>query len=445
MKFRQDTRQVGKFQILNSMNTSESSVNYFAKHQNDLVGIQPKDRRHHFYCIGKTGMGKSTLLENMLYSDIMNGHGVGLIDPHGDLSQRILSFIPANRINQVVYLNPADIDWPIAFNIMENSNREYEHLVASSLIAVFKKTWLDSWGPRLEHLLRNTILALLSCPNSTLLGADKILIDNKFRKKVIKRIQDPMVKSFWGEEFEKYPERFLREVISPLQNKLGALLNNRAIRNVIGQSKSTIDIEHIIDSKKIFIVNLSKGLIGEDASKLLGTVLVTKLQLAAMARAKREEKDRSGFYLYIDEFHNFATPSFVDILSEARKYHLSLFLTHQYLKQLDPDIKNAVLGNVGTIVTFRIGAEDAYELEKEFLPNYGWLDLVNLFPYEIYFKLMSNGKILRPYNAEALPPLPDHLKTGNENKIIEYPRLRYCRPREKVEKKIADWLENPTI
>lgn len=427
------------------MTVPSSDINYFAQKQKTLVGINQKDRRHHFYCIGKTGMGKSTLLENMLYSDIINGHGVGLIDPHGDLSQKILSFIPSNRINQVVYFNPADMDWPIAFNIMENANKEWDHLVASSLIAVFKKTWLDSWGPRLEHLLRNTILALLSCPNSTLLGADKILVDSRYRKKVFEKIKDPMVKSFWVEEFDKYPDRFLREVISPLQNKLGALLSNRAIRNMLGQVKSTINIEHIIDSKKIFIVNLSKGLVGEDASRLLGTVLVTKIQLAAMARAKNEEKDRSDFYLYIDEFHNFATPTFVDILSEARKYHLNLFLTHQYLKQLDPDIKNAVLGNVGTIVTFRIGAEDAYELEKEFLPHYGWLDLVNLFPYEIYFKLMCNGQVLRPYNAESLPPLPDHLKTGNEGKIIEYSRLRYSRSRENVEKQIMAWIENPHI
>ena len=432
-----------------AMNQESSKICFFGRGylagKDQLIGISEKDRRNHVYVIGKTGMGKSTLLENMLISDIQKGAGVGLVDPHGDLAQKVLSFVPSSRINQVVYINPADLDWPLAFNILENKDREFNHLVASSLVSVFKKTWADSWGPRLEHILRNTMLALLECPQSTLLGASKILVDKRYRGKVIKHLKDPVVKSFWLDEFDNYPDRFLREVISPLQNKLGALISNRPIRNIIGQFKSLLDIEGVINSGKILIVNLSKGLIGEDASKLLGTMIVTKIQLAAMARAKRPEAERKDFILYIDEFHNFSTESFVDILSEARKYRLSLVLAHQYLNQLEPAIKNAVLGNAGTVITFRLGAEDARELESEFQPEYGWLDLVNLFPYEICYKLMKNGKVTRPYMAESLPPCPLDSQFNNEEKIISYSQQRYCRPREMVEKQIANWLEHPHL
>jgi len=410
-----------------------------------LVGIGEKDRRNHFYTIGKTGTGKTTLLENMLVSDIRNGAGVGIVDPHGDLSQRLLSFIPSERINQVVYINPADEQWPLAFNPLAHANAEGVHLLASTLVSVFKKTWADSWGPRLEYILRNVVLTLLECPHSTLLWANRLLVEDHFRKRVVSKIEDPLVKSFWFDEYNKYPERLLREVISPLQNKLGALLSSRPIRNIIGQEKSLLAIDHLMDSGKILIINLSKGLIGEDASRLLGTLFVTEIQLAAMARAKMPEAERRDFYFYIDEFQNFSTQSFADILAEARKYRLNLILAHQYMDQLEPEIKSAVLGNVGTMVVFRVGADDARNLENEFMPEYGWLDLVNLFPYEIYYKLMRNGKVLRPHPGESLPPAKADLATEQKDKIINYTRTRYCRPRDIVERKIEDWLIHPHL
>lgn len=429
------------------MGLNNSTTNYFARssqNRNQLIGILPGDRRHHFYIVGKTGMGKSTMIENMMISDILKGQGVGLIDPHGDLSEKILSQVPLKRAKQVVYVNPADIEWPIAFNILESSSFQM-HLIASHLISVFKKIWQDSWGPRLEHLLRNTILALLECPSSTLLYANRMLVDEKFRKQIIKKISDPIVKSFWQDEFEKYPDRFMREVIAPLQNKLGALLTNHYIRNIVGQKRSSVNLEQIISEKQILIVNLSKGLIGEDASSLLGTMLVTKIQLAAMSQAQKPEKDRQDFYLYIDEFQNFSTSSFIDILSEARKYRLNLILAHQYLNQLEPNIKEAVLGNVGTLVTFRIGAEDAKVLEDEFAPKCNWLELSNLYPYEIYVKLMLNGKVSGPYPAESLPPSKDPQTTDLTDKIIEQNRKRYCKPKIEVENKINNWMKNPSV
>jgi hypothetical protein len=406
------------------------------------VGISQKDRRHHFYAIGKTGMGKSTMLENMIVGDILAGNGVGVIDPHGDLAEKILEFIPKHRVKDVIYFNPADEEWPFGYNLLENKNSS-RHYLASAIVSVFYKTWADSWGLRLEHLLRNTILALLECDNSTLLGAHLLLVNRSYREKVINKISDPIVKSYWQDEFEKYPERFLREVISPLQNKLGALLSNAMLRNIIGQKRSALDLEMVLQNKQIFIANLSKGTLGEDASHILGAMLVTQLQLAAMSQAKIEESKRQDFYLYIDEFQNFATTSFADILSEARKYRLNLIIAHQYLEQLEKDIKNAVIGNVGTIVTFRVGAEDAQFLENEFQPHYSWLDIVNLYPYEVYYKLMKEGKIERPYPAMSLPPVPDSYKTEYKEKTIKRCRQVYCKPKDTVERKIKNWLLNP--
>jgi hypothetical protein len=424
----------------------QNEVNCFARSQvdnNQLIGLFPKDRRYHFYIIGKTGMGKSTLLERMIVSDITAGRGVGLIDPHGDLSAGVLSHIPKHRIKHTIYFNPADSAWPLGFNIL-HGNIDQRHLLASQVVSIFYKLWQDSWGPRLEHLLRNTLLALLETQSPTLLGAQKILVDERYRKAVIKTIQDPMVKSYWIDEFEKYPDRFQREVISPLQNKLGAILTNEHLRNIVGQKKSSFDIKEVINSENILIANLSKGIIGEDSSRLLGAMLVTQIQLASMAQAKKSEHERKDFYLYVDEFQNYATSSFIDILSEARKYKLNLTLAHQYLDQLDQSLKSAVLGNVGTIAVFRIGADDAMTFENEFAPQCNWQTLSNLFPYEMYVKLMINGIICPPLPAESLPPIG----SGNplrEKKIIEYMRRRYGHPKEKIEQIISRWLANPTI
>jgi CxxC-x17-CxxC domain-containing protein len=400
-------------------------------------GIKTDDRRRHMYIIGKTGMGKTTTLENLIISDIRAGHGVGVVDPHGDLAEKILDFIPANRINDVIYFNPADLDWPIAFNILESIDPKYKHLVASGMMGVFKKIWPDVWSARMEYILNNTILALLDYPGSTMLGINRMLADRDYRKKVIAKVKDPVVKAFWVDEFAKYNERFATEAIAPIQNKVGQFLSASIIRNIVGQVKSTIDMRQIMDGQKIFIMNLAKGRIGEDSSALLGGMLVTRLQLAAMGRVDIPESERKDFYLYVDEFQNFATLSFANILSEARKYRLNLILAHQYIEQLAEEVAAAVFGNVGTIVAFRIGAADAEILEKEFTPTFTAEDLVNLTKYDTYMKLMIDGVASMPFSASGLPPVAG--ATGNKEKVIKVSRERYAKPREIVEEKIIRW------
>jgi CxxC-x17-CxxC domain-containing protein len=408
------------------------------RNREKVFGIKTDDRRRHVYLIGKTGMGKTTVIENMVYSDIMAGHGVCYIDPHGDTAEKMLEWIPNNRINDVIYFNPADIDFPISFNVLEKVDPHYRHLVASGLIGVFKKLWADSWGPRLEYILRNAILGLLEYPDSTLLGINRLMVDKNYRKKVVDKIQDPVVRSFWVDEFPKWNDRVLQEVISPIQNKVGQFLSTSLIRNVVGQVRSAVDLRKIMDEGKIVILNLSKGRIGEDASKLLGAMMVTKIQLAAMSRVDIPEVTRNDFYLYVDEFQNFATDSFADILSEARKYHLNLIIAHQYIEQLGEVVKPAVFGNVGTIICFRVGAEDAEFLEKEFMPFLTQEDLVNLPKYAIYLKLMIDGVASDPFSARGLPPVYGK-SFGNEEKVIRASRERYAKPREIVEDKIFRW------
>jgi CxxC-x17-CxxC domain-containing protein len=402
-------------------------------------GIKKDDRRRHMYLIGKTGMGKSTAMENMIIQDIINGEGVALIDPHGDFAEKILDYVPNNRINDVVYLNPADIEFPIAFNLLESATSEHKHLIASGLIGVFKKLWADSWGPRLEYLLRNAILALLDYPGSTLLGVMRILVDKGYRNKVISKIQDPVVRSFWVEEYSKYPQAFQVEAIAPIQNKVGQFLSTAMIRNVVGQVKSSIDIRKIMDEQKILIMNLSKGRVGEDASALLGAMMITKIQLAAMSRIDISESERNDFYLYVDEFQNFATESFANILSEARKYRLNLVIGHQYVEQLDEIVRAAVFGNVGTLMVFRVGAADAEFLETEFTPYFLPEDIVNLTKFDIYMKLMIDGVASNPFSATTLPPLGQDVWTGNKEKVIKVSRERYAMPRAVVEDKISRW------
>lgn len=421
----------------------QNEVVFFAetnfRNQRVKFGIKKDDRRRHMYLIGKTGMGKSTAMENMIIQDIINGEGVALVDPHGDFAEKILNFIPSSRINDVVYFNPADFEYPIAFNVMEANALEHKHLIASGLIGVFKKLWADSWGPRLEYLLRNAILALLDYPGSTLLGVMRILVDKSYRNKVIAKIQDPVVKSFWIEEYSKYPQQFQTEAIAPIQNKVGQFLSTAMIRNVVGQVKSTIDIRQIMDQQKILIMNLSKGRIGEDSSALLGAMMITNIQLAAMSRIDIPEEDRKDFYLYVDEFQNFATESFANILSEARKYRLNLIIGHQYIEQLDELVCAAVFGNVGTLMCFRIGAADAEFLATEFAPYFEEEDLVNLAKYDTYMKLMIDGVSSNPFSATTLPPLGQAAFTGNKEKVVAVSRERYAKPREVVEDKISRW------
>ncbi len=422
-------------------NKNQNEITVFAetnfRNQRRKFGIKTDDRRRHLYLIGKTGMGKSVALENMIYSDIVAGHGVAVVDPHGDLVDKVIDFIPSNRINDVIYFNPADLEFPIAFNVFEKVDPAYSHLVASGLLGVFKKIWADSWGPRLEYVLRNAILALMDYPDSTLLGIMRMLVDKTYRKKVIAKITDPVVKSFWVDEYSKYPDRFQAEAIAPIQNKVGQFLSSFVIRNVVGQVKSRLNMREIMDNKKILLLNLSKGRIGEDNSALLGAMMITKIQLAAMSRVDVPEEEREDFYLYVDEFQNFSTESFANILSEARKYRLNLIIAHQYIEQLDETVQAAVFGNVGTIVCFRVGAADAEELVKEFTPRFIEEDLVNLPKYNIYLKLMIDGVASDPFSATTLPP--STVDTGNKEKIINISRERYASPRAQVEEKIIRW------
>ncbi|MDD3487392.1 MAG: type IV secretion system DNA-binding domain-containing protein [Candidatus Moranbacteria bacterium] len=411
--------------------------------QERVFGIKQDDRRRHFYVVGKTGTGKTTMIQNMAIQDIQNGRGVAVVDPHGEFAEMLIQSVPASRINDVIYFNPADQEWPIAFNVMEKVDTEYRHLIASGLVGVFKKIWADSWGPRLEYILRNAILALLEYPGSTLLGVTRILVDKNYRERVVEKITDPVVKAFWVDEFTKWNDRVLQEVISPIQNKVGQFLSSALIRNIVGQTKSAFNIRDLMDQEKIIIMNLSKGRIGEDNSALLGAMMITKIQLAAMARVDMPEEERKDFYLYVDEFQNFATDSFANILSEARKYHLNLIIAHQYVGQLMTDtssrVRDAVFGNVGTLCAFRVGAEDAEFLEKEFEPVFMAQDLVNLPNRHIYIKLMIDGIAGNAFSAATLPPIDLEKTKPNEEKVIKVTRERYGTKREIVEEKIARW------
>ena len=407
------------------------------RNQKRVFGIKPDDRRRHVYIIGKTGMGKTTMLENLIIADINAGRGVAFIDPHGDSAEKILDFIPENRVEDVIYFNPHDIAHPIAFNPLEQISDEHRHLVASAIMAVFKKIWVDAWSARMEYILNNTLLALLEFPSTTLLDIMRMLNDAKFRKKIVDNLKDPVIKSFWVNEFARYTQRFEVEATAAIQNKVGQFVSNPLIRNILGQSRSSINLREAMDKGKILIVNLSKGRIGEDNSALLGAMMITKLQLAAMSRVDIPEYERRDFYLYVDEFQNFATQSFANILSEARKYRLSLILANQYLAQLDEAVQAAIFGNVGTIVVFRVGAEDSEFIEKEFLPEFNGNDLVNLAKFQIYVKLMIDGVASRPFSAETLTP-PARPKRSFRKAIIEGSRLTFAVPKEKVEERIAD-------
>lgn len=403
-------------------------------------GIKVDDRRRHMYIIGKSGTGKSRMLENMAISDILAGRGIAFVDPHGEAAERILDFIPESRLDDVIYFNPADIDWPLAFNPLEQVNNEHRHLIASGMMGVFKKIWPDVWSARMEYILNNALLALLEYPSATLLGIMRMLAEKDYRQKITENLADPVIKAFWLNEFAKYTQRLETEAVAAIQNKVGQFVANPLIRNIIGQVHSSFDMRKIMDEGKILIANLSKGKIGEDNSALLGAMLITKIQLAAMGRSDTPTEKLRDFYLYVDEFQNFSTESFANILSEARKYRLNLILAHQYIEQLHEKVRPAVFGNVGTIVCFRIGAEDAEFLEKEFLPYFMAQDLVNLAKRNIYVKLLIDGVASRPFSATTLdsPELPVQ---SCKDVIIENTRQRFATKRETVEQKIAsEWL-----
>ncbi len=406
-------------------------------------GIKAKDRTKHIYVIGKTGMGKSTLLENMAIQDIQNGEGMAFLDPHGSTAEKLLNYVPPERLDDVVYFAPFDVENPISFNVLEDVGIDKRHLVVAGLMSTFKKIWLDAWSARMEYILTNSLLALIEYPGATLLGVNKLLSDKEYRKKVVDNVKDVSVKSFWVDEFAKYTDKTVSEAIPAIQNKIGQFTANPLIRNIVGQPKSSFDIRQLMDDKKILIINLSKGMVGETNAKLLGSMMITKIYLAAMSRANIQQKELNklpNFYLYVDEFQSFANESFADILSEARKYKLNLTIAHQYIEQMSEEVRAAVFGNAGTEITFRVGAIDAEVLEKEFAPQFTAEDLVNLGMYQMYLKLMIDGVGSVPFSASSLPPFPEPV-ISYRTEIIEHSRNNFSKKRAEVEEIIRKWNE----
>lgn len=425
----------------------DNPITYFAetdyRNKRTPFGIKATDRTRHVYVIGKTGMGKSTMLENMAIQDIKNGNGLAFVDPHGKTAELLLDYVPEHRIKDVLYFAPFDMDYPVAFNIMEDVGPDKRHLVVNGLMSTFEKIWVDAWSARMAYILSNTLLALLEFPGSTLLGINRMLSDKEYRKMVMANIKDPSVKAFWVDEFSKYTDRYAQEATPAIQNKVGQFTSNPLIRNIVGQQKSTFDLRKMMDEKKIIIVNLSKGRVGEGNANLLGSMIITKIYLAAMSRADSSEnelKKLPNFYLYVDEFQSFANKSFADILSEARKYKLNLTIAHQYIEQMEEEVQAAVFGNVGSMITFRVGAFDAEVLEKEFLPTFTAEDLVNLGSYQIYLKLMIDGVSSAPFSAVTMAPIQKEVMNWKNDAILAS-RKSFARPRDVVEAEIKGWHE----
>lgn len=403
----------------------------------EKFGIKLDDRRRHVYVIGKSGVGKSTLLENMSLDDIKEKRGVGVVDPHGEYVDYILDRIPSYRMNDVIVFDPGDREFPIGFNVLEVDNPKYKVVVTSGVVGVFKKIFGDSWGPRLEYWLSSAILALIDYPNATLMMVPRLFTDDAFRGQVVEKIVDPVIRARWINEYDKLDQRQRNETISPILNKVGQFLSSPVIRNIVGQPKSAISMRQVMDEGKILLIKLSKGLIGEDNAALLGSLLITQIQLAAMSRADTVDPEaRKDFFLYVDEFQNFATDSFAAILSEARKYRLSLTLAHQYIAQLSEVVSKSIFGNIGTIVTFRIGGEDAAFLKSEFTPVFDEQDLVNLDVFKVYIKLSIDGLTAGAFSATTLPPSTQ--RTHNADKIIKLSRERYARGAAFVESKLTE-------
>jgi energy-coupling factor transporter ATP-binding protein EcfA2 len=422
-------------------------ANADSRNRNVEFGIKAKDRTRHVYVIGKTGMGKSTLLENMAAQDIQNGEGMAFIDPHGKTAELLLNYVPEHRIKDVLYFAPFDLEHPISFNVLEDVGFDKRHLVVSGLMSTFKKIWLDAWSARMEYILSNTLLALLETPGTTLLGVNRMLADKDYRKMIVDNVKDPSVKSFWIDEFAKYTDRFAAEATPAIQNKIGQFTSNPLIRNIIGQPKSSFDLRQMMDQNKIIIINLSKGRVGEANANLLGSMLITKIYLAAMSRAdvsERELQKLPNFYLYVDEFQSFANESFADILSEARKYKLNLTIAHQYIEQMSEEVRAAVFGNVGTMITFRVGAFDAEILEKEFAPQFTAEDLVNLGFAQIYLKLMIDGVSSQPFSATTMPPIKEP-EISFKNQVIETSREQFAMKRAEVEQNVLDWHKDKGV
>ncbi len=436
---------------MNDRVTYIGNTDYRAK--NVKFGIKEGDRTRHMYIIGKTGMGKSTLLENMLIQDIQNGEGVCFIDPHGSSAEMLLQHIPEHRIKDVVYFAPHDMEFPIALNVLEQVDENQRHLVANGLMAAFKKIFgEDKFSDRIQYILNNIMLALLENEGQTLLGVNRMLSDANYRKFIVSNVKDPSVKAFWNEEFVRAGEKYAQEAAPGIQNKIGQFISNPLIRNIIGQKKTSFDLRDIMDNKKILICNFSIGRMGEGNVNLLGNLMITKIYIAAMSRANlgaEAMKKAAPFYFYVDEFQNFVNESFAQILSQARKYNLGLIVAHQFIEQMTEEVEAAVFGNVGTMILFRVGAEDAERFEKEFAPQFTMDDIVNLSARQIYLRLSIDGVGSKPFSATTLPPMPPighdytQIIVNNSREInaktkvdVEAEVLEFYKPLQKAEGKV---------
>jgi hypothetical protein len=404
-------------------------------------GLSRTDRRHHLYVLGKTGTGKTTLLRNLILQDIEAGEGVGIIDPHGDLAADLLDHIPSHRTDDVVYFNPADEETTIGLNLMQSVTPSRRHLVTSGIVSALKGVWSDSWGPRLEYILNATIAALLECQNTTILGIQRMLVDAGYRSWVLRQVKDPIVRSFWLSEFPRYDKGFMTEAIAPIQNKVGQLLMAPPIRNMLGQIKSKVGMRFMMDNRRIFIANLAKGALGADKANLIGSLLVTQFQLAAMSRTDTPEAERPDFHLYIDEAHNFMTEAFTSILAEARKYRLCLTLSHQYSSQFRKPTLDAVLGNVGNIISFRVGDQDANILSEEFGRVYPASVFNSLRNYDVVCRLLNAGEPRDPFLGRTFAP--QGRLHGHAENILRRSGEKYATPKGVVEDKIRRWMARP--
>ena len=400
--------------------------------------LSQADRRQHIYAVGKSGTGKSTLLFNLIMQDIEAGRGVALIDPHGDLAEEVLQHIPRRRTEDVVWFDPSDAEHPVGLNLVGGVPRERRHLVASGIVSALRGIWPDSWGPRLEYILYAAVAAVLECECATLLGVQRMLSDARYRAWVVRQVKDPAVRSFWEDEFERYERRFMQEAVAPIQIKLGQVLMSPHLRNILGQVRGRIDFRRMMDGGKIFVASLSKGRIGADKAGLLGSLLVTQFHLAAMSRADVPERERRDFFLYVDEFQSFASDSFASMLSEARKYRLCLSLSHQYMAQLRPGVLDAVLGNVGSIMAFRVGHQDAEPLRAALGGACSADDLVSLGNGEVFAKTLSGGRDVQAFRGRTL--MPSATRHGRMDTIVRRSRERFARGRAVVEGKIERWM-----
>ncbi len=402
-------------------------------------GIKREDRRKHFYILGKTGVGKSTVFKNMFVSDILRGDGACMIDPHGELVEELLDFIPPERVNDVIYFNPTDTSYPIGFNLLELKDKSQRDLIADGVVEVFKKQFGTSWGPRLQYILTNAVATALEAQGTTLLSVTRMLLDKNYRKFILKQVNDPILVKFWEEEYAQMAQnpRLLAESVSPIQNKVGRFISSAVTRNIIGQVKSTIDLREIMDNRKILLINLAQGKLGEETASLLGGMIITRLQSTALERVDMPADQRNDFYLFVDEFQNFATDSFAKILSEARKFKLDLCMTNQYIDQLPLTVRQAIFGNVGTLGSFVVSQSDASILEKEFAPTVTSEDLVSLDAHSMYLKLCIDGMTSTTFSARSLPPRFEPF--GLKEKVISSSREKYGTSKDVIEDKIIRW------